>query len=133
MTQSKSPHGLIVAGSRDLDNSHYHYVKHAIETWARMWCKPDLIIHGDCPTGADQLAAHWAACREIRVEAYPVTTEEWRSIGPSAGPRRNGRMVALPYARGLAVVRFIDSVGSADVFRQATRKGLPTIDVVVPR
>lgn len=129
---TKTPHGLIVSGSRDLTNEHYHYVKHGIESWARMFGKPTIIIHG-AQRGADALGKHWAGCRDIPHDPHEVTPEEWRRIGPKAGPLRNGRMVALPYAHGLVVVRFLDSKGSKDCFTQATRAGLPTLDIVVPR
>lgn len=50
-----------------------------------------LIVHGACPTGADQLADVCAREFRIPVERHPA---DW-SQGRSAGPRRNTEMVKL--------------------------------------
>lgn len=57
------------------------------------------LVHGDCPQGADSIAASWARQREL--EGRPVTAEphpaKWRLPDGSkdglAGFRRNGEMV----------------------------------------
>lgn len=69
-------------------------------------CTNIVIIHGDCPTGADQLAQDWVDYQSVRVERYPA---DWKGpcrptcqpnhrrngICPAAGAYRNQEMVDL--------------------------------------
>jgi len=69
----------------------------------------EVLVHGGA-TGADHLAHWWARAKGVPVEIFRVLPDEWRSIGPSAGPIRNKRMigsgadmvVAFPGGRGTA-------------------------------
>ena len=85
---------------------------------------PDmLLVHGDCPTGADRMAQAWAELHVIRTERHPA---DW-SLGKAAGPKRNQEMVNLGVT---AAVAFIDpkSTGTRDCVRRLMRKGIqPTI------
>lgn len=58
---------------------------------------PELVVHGGCPDGADAMAEHW--CRTMEVDSRIVRARWRRDSGgvtdPSAGPRRNVRMLAL--------------------------------------
>jgi hypothetical protein len=54
-----------------------------------------LIVHGDCPTGADSIAESWAWDRGMEVEPHAVTPANWKQPGRTAGPKRNAEMVAL--------------------------------------
>jgi hypothetical protein len=49
------------------------------------------IVHGACPTGADQMADKFCKYQGLTPERHPA---DW-STGPSAGPNRNKAMVAL--------------------------------------
>lgn len=49
------------------------------------------VVHGGC-SGADMGGAAWAAEAELPVRVFPVSTAEWKEVGPSAGPKRNHRM-----------------------------------------
>jgi hypothetical protein len=55
-----------------------------------------VIVHGDCPRGADRIAAEWAARNNLRTEAHPA---DWRrpdgTFDRSAGYKRNAEMVRL--------------------------------------
>jgi len=48
------------------------------------------IVHGDCPTGADNIASK--LCDELKVpqKKYPA---EWSKYGKGAGPIRNQQMI----------------------------------------
>ncbi len=54
---------------------------------------PIVLVHGDCPTGADAIADYLWRARSggEPVEAHPA---DW-SIGRKAGPERNAHMVSL--------------------------------------
>lgn len=49
----------------------------------------DLLVHGDCRTGADFFADLWARNRRQKVRSYPA---EWDKHGNRAGPIRNAFM-----------------------------------------
>lgn len=55
---------------------------------------PLVILHGACPTGADQFAARWASNRGIQVVGAPAP---WK-IGRRAGPQRNAFLLELTAA-----------------------------------
>lgn len=80
------------------------------------------ILHG-AAHGADQLAGAIAAELGFDVEEDPVTPEEWREYGPSAGHRRNARM--LDRAPRL-VIAFWDceSRGTLGCIKEARRRGI---------
>jgi hypothetical protein len=50
------------------------------------------IVHGDCPTGADQLAQRFVDYQRVQVERYPAN---WKKFGKAAGSIRNQEMVDL--------------------------------------
>jgi hypothetical protein len=132
VSKPKPPHGLVVAGSRDLTELHYHFVANAIVAWAKMFGKPTVVLHGAC-RGADMLAEHWCKCHDMPFERFEVSKAEWDLRGSAAGPLRNKRMIEYPHTRGLAVVRYADSKGSKDILKQATAAKLLVLDVVLPR
>lgn len=96
----------------------------------------DLLIHGasyhrpDRPrwappieVGADFFANRWGWANGIATAAFPA---QWKTLGPKAGPLRNGRMIAV--ARPDVLVHFPGGNGTADCMRQAIASGIPTID-----
>lgn len=81
-----------------------------------------LLVHGGA-TGADALADEWAAARGVARLPFPVPREEWRALGPKAGPMRNARMLAIAAPDG--VVAFPGGAGTADMVERAHRAGVP--------
>jgi hypothetical protein len=51
------------------------------------------LAHGAC-RGVDDAADWWAKALEVERKPYPVTAEEWSSLGPKAGQLRNDHMLA---------------------------------------
>jgi hypothetical protein len=107
---------LIVTGSRDWAHKRFVwmvlntvYVKHGEFT----------LYHGDChikgvPAGADAHAQEWAETNpHVTVERFPVKRQEWDMYGPSAGPRRNRRMVEAAYR----------AAGTGPIFGHAFQRG----------
>lgn len=67
-----------------------------------------LLVHGNCQTGADQLAAQWADSRGV-LHTGKKWTANWKIFGNAAGPMRNRamlrtekptRLVAFPGDKG---------------------------------
>ncbi len=50
----------------------------------------DIVIVGDCPTGADAMARAFCAVHDVPVHVHEA---DWKRYGNSAGPRRNHLMV----------------------------------------
>jgi len=94
---------LLVCGGRDFDNrSGLFRLLDGIASRNNV----KAIIQGDAP-GADSIAKQWAVLNNVHLDSYPA---DW-SIGPSAGPIRNRRMLeqgrpthclAMPGGRGTA-------------------------------
>lgn len=100
------------------------------------------LVHGMCPTGADRHAEQWAAGQGDRVwvERHPAAWDhcapncqpghrrrdhEGRQYCPSAGPRRNLRMVRAGADLCLAFLHG-DSRGAAKTAQLAKKHGIPT-------
>jgi hypothetical protein len=81
---------------------------------------------GNCPSGADLYAREWA---NLRHRAYMTTVFHayWSSQGPSAGPKRNSRMVA---AGADLVLAFPGGKGTADCVAQARKAGIRVKEIV---
>ena len=113
---------VIIAGSRDL------IVTHAQITagFDRLLDEHDIVcsevVSGNA-RGIDRCGEAWAASCGLPVKPFPVTRNEWRRIGPSAGPLRNGRMADY----GIALVAFWDgkSTGTVDMINQMLKRKKP--------
>lgn len=107
----KSPFRLLGTGSRgwtDIDRLHS-----ALESIRSAYCqdRPLIVVHGDCPDGADAMMKAWALGFKgdgVFQEAHPADTGKF-GPWPGAGPRRNAHMVTLGAHRGVA---FIDKCTS---------------------
>lgn len=84
------------------------------------------IVHGDCPSGADRLAADWVEAQpDVKVEAHPAN---WSLEGKGAGPMRNQRMVDLGADLCIAFPQG-ESRGTRDCMRRARAAGIPVVVV----
>jgi hypothetical protein len=81
------------------------------------------LVHGACPTGADEIARVWALnlLDDVTVEAHPA---DWLKNGKAAGPIRNAEMAKAGADLCLA---FWDGVsrGTLDMIIQAVKQGIP--------
>ena len=86
------------------------------------------LIHGACPTGADEIANQWALANhdKVIITTWPA---DWDLYGKAAGPVRNEQMMA---AGGDLCVAFLrnNSSGTLDAIGKARRRGIWT--VVIP-
>jgi hypothetical protein len=88
-----APYRVLVTGSRDWDDA--AAVRAALNSvLAEIPApRPIIVVHGDCPTGADIMAKVWATtwCQDERVTEEPHPAA-WH-LGRKAGPERNLAMV----------------------------------------
>lgn len=83
---------ILVTGSRDwTDRQTIIDAFLDLNEWRPIDWDDVVVVHGDCPTGADHIADVWARSVGLKVEAHPA---DW-SIGKKAGPLRNKKMVDL--------------------------------------
>lgn len=106
---------VLVCGGRDFDD-----INLLNETLDKLHAtkRIKLIIHG-AARGADELAEWWAYQNHVLVMKFPVSKEEWARVGPSAGPRRNKKMILL--GKPDLVVAFPGGTGTADMVKQASK------------
>src|SRR5271155_2974515 len=76
---------VLVTGGRNYSNMNHVRAKLDAE-------KPDFLIEGGCPTGADKHAQNWAEDRGVHHAIVPAL---WNKLGKSAGPARNSVMVMM--------------------------------------
>jgi hypothetical protein len=79
-----------------------------------MWGCPSKVVHGKCPTGADQMADVWGNRMAIDVVPCPA---DWQRHGKSAGPIRNFDMLKDHKPR--RVIAFPGGAGTEDMIRQS--------------
>lgn len=121
---------VLVTGSRDWEGI---YAKQRIQlaldlllAFCELIGTKLTIIHGDCPTGADQIADRWARRREpegVELVTYPA---KWQLYGKRAGFVRNEIMVNNSQADlALAFLRN-GSSGTRHTIDLARMAGIPT-------
>jgi hypothetical protein len=87
--------------------------------------KTAIVVHGACH-GADLQAEARARGLGLATERHPVTDEEWRKVGKSAGIRRNERMLDAGADLVLAfAVNIETSRGTRHCAGEAIKRGYP--------
>lgn len=110
---------ILVTGSRNHPDP--HLIALAIMRHARPH-ETTVVVHGDCPTGADHHASALCADRpHLTEERHPA---DWEKHGRKAGPLRNQRMVDLGADVCLAFP-YGESRGTRDCARRAEMAGIP--------
>ncbi len=120
---------LIVAGGRDFDD--VGMLNEALYRFPTILTTE--FVNGMCETGADLLAREYARKRGRKVIPFPVTTEDWDTLGKKAGPMRNEAMAAFvaekckkyPPLKGV-LIAFWDgrSTGTRSMINLALKYGL---------
>lgn len=80
-------YSVIVAGSRDIED--YALIASAIRDTG---IEIGEVVSGGA-RGVDALGEQYAEQHGIPVEQFPVTADEWKYIGHSAGRKRNAQML----------------------------------------
>jgi hypothetical protein len=124
---------LLVTGSRDWEGvyaeSRVHIVLNMILALCDVLGQKLIIVHGNCPTGADQIVDAWALRREdagVTVKRHPA---DWRRLGKAAGPIRNQEMVDAGAELCIGFLR-ANSTGTRHALALARNAGIATF--VVP-
>lgn len=109
---------LLVSGSREWTRE-YILQMVIVRHWIR---HPDImVVHGDCPNGADRIAKDFCEKWGIPQDPFPA---DWNKYGKSAGHKRNLEMVksGIDYA-----VFFMEghSYGTTNCLTHAINKGIP--------
>jgi hypothetical protein len=111
---------IMVTGSRDWEDA--ALIERVLDKWRTRSALPLVLIHGGCPTGADNLADAWARKHGVRVQRFPA---QWARYGRRAGPRRNAEMVKLPALSVVCAFSRNHSPGTENAIRLAKqRRGL---------
>ena len=119
---------ILVTGSRDWTNKDAVHAALNVEISRAVdaFLVP-VIVHGDCPTGADRIAAEFAEKYDIAVEAYPA---DWEKHGRAAGPIRNNEMVDRTAAVCLAFPK-PNSRGTKHCMESAAKAGILVVDLSI--
>lgn len=142
------PYRILVTGSRDWSDT--TAIGEALSEAIRpVWHDRDVVIvHGACPTGADQMAHEWAETFGVIAERHPADWDHCtdtcpqghrrrkragdsvhpgllETYCPSAGPRRNRELVALGADLALAFIKG-GSRGASHTALLAERSGIQT-------
>lgn len=86
----------------------------------------DVVVHGDCPTGADHFAYLWCIENNVQQERHPAAWGHW---GKAAGPRRNQEMVQRGADICVAFPMLGQSRGTADCMAKAEEHGIPVVNM----
>ncbi len=113
---------ILVTGSRDWDDRKV-IAEALVNAGAILYDgEPITLVHGACPTGADQIADEWASEQGLPIERHPA---DW-SAGRKAGPLRNQQMVNLGADVCLAFIKN-NSRGAAHCSTAARKAGIPVL------
>lgn len=125
---------LLVCGGRHYANRHQVAIALGL---AHVRRPITALIHGGA-TGADALAAEWAAARGIPCEPFPAAWSDLNALplvlryrrdgtpyNAAAGGIRNQRMV--DEGRPDVVIAFRGGVGTADMIRRARAAGIEPV------
>jgi hypothetical protein len=109
---------LLVSGSREWDMPEVLQMV-IIQHWFE---NDDLvIIHGDCPKGADRMAREFCEKNGIPEERYPA---DWNRHGKAAGHIRNKVMVDTKPDFAVFFIRG-ESRGTKNCLEHAKKAGIP--------
>jgi len=105
----------LVAGGRDFTDR--GFVFGCLDRMVSILGRPEMLMHGQCPTGADPLADEWALARRVHVLRVPAL---WGALGNAAGPTRNATMAHIADKMDARIcITFPGGTGTEDMGRRA--------------
>jgi hypothetical protein len=114
---------VIISGSRHLHVTHAQISDGLDELTNVCGIVCGEVVSG-CARGVDRGGESYAAaCGDLPIKRFPVTQHDWKTHGPSAGPRRNSAMGA--YADALLAFWDGKSRGTANMIDVMRGLGKP--------
>ena len=110
---------LLVSGSREWDQEHVLQMMIA-QFWVR-YGDDLIVVHGDCPRGADRMAREFCERHGIKQEKYPA---DWNRHGKAAGHIRNKVMVDTKPDFAVFFIRG-ESRGTKNCLEHVKKAGIP--------
>jgi len=107
---------VIVCGGRKFDD-----MRILAEAFKVSGFKPEIIVQGECPTGADLLARRYAWANGIELESFPP---RWKLFGKAAGPKRNAEMAEACIPGEDGCIALPGGKGTESMVREAKKRGL---------
>lgn len=116
---------LIVTGGRD--NKDELFIETKLSQIYKHY-KFSVLIHGNA-NGVDKICGKWAIKNELNEFRFPA---KWSSIGSSAGPLRNRKMMefCVKYfgLENIKLAGFDGGTGTADMIKICTEAGIDILD-----
>lgn len=114
---------VIIAGSRSLHVTNAQISDGLDELTSLCGIVCSEVVSG-CARGVDRGGEQYAAaCGNLPIKRFPITQQDWRTHGKSAGPRRN--LAMAQYADALLAFWDGRSRGTEDMVRQMRDRGKP--------
>lgn len=110
---------LLVSGSREWDMP--EVLRMVIYNYWHQATGDFVVIHGDCPRGADRMAREFCEEYGIKEERHPA---DWNKHGKAAGHIRNKEMVDTKPDAAVFFVRG-ESRGTKNCLEHARKAGIP--------
>lgn len=114
---------ILVTGSRDWSDR--EAVEMSLLTYHMLYGDNIVVVHGDCPTGADRIAKEFCEEMDIKQDKHPA---DWGAHGKAAGPLRNQKMVDLGADACLAFP-LEGSRGTVDCMERAEAAGITVLNL----
>lgn len=114
---------VLVCGGRN-----YSDCRKVFDTLDKIHAAHGVTLISGCARGADTLGLEWAKSRGV---AHTCHVADWRTHGPSAGPRRNQMLLQdlLSSSGSKLVVAFPGGVGTADMVSRALKAGVRVVRI----
>lgn len=112
---------LLVSGSREWDMP--EVLRMVIYNYWHKSTRNFIVVHGDCPKGADRMARDFCDKVGISQELYPA---DWNKYGKAAGYIRNKQMVDTNPDMGVFFIRG-ESRGTRGCLRLTKEAGIPYV------
>jgi hypothetical protein len=120
---------ILITGSRDWTDggTMLAAIRELWQEWAHRTPEDStddfVVVHGDCPSGADYMADRICSVRLVTLERHPA---DWATHGKRAGFVRNAEMVALGADVCLAFIKN-ESKGATMTADLAEKAGIRTV------
>lgn len=115
------PKRILVTGSRSFPYA--DLIERDLTILAEKWPEDTILVHGDCPTGADAIAERVWTGLGRKTEKHPA---DWEKYAKYAGPKRNKEMVELGADLCLAYPTK-DSKGTKHCIEEVKKAGIPYV------